>query len=48
MVADTSGAPWKWDGVPVGLLEKRPRCFAPAPDYFSSELAAAVTSLREK
>jgi hypothetical protein len=48
MVADTSGAPWKWDGVPVGLLEKRPRCFAPAPHYFSPELVAAVTSLREK
>ncbi len=48
MVADTSGALWKWDGVPAGLLERRPRCFAPAPDYFSPELAAAVTSLREK
>jgi hypothetical protein len=48
MVADTSGAPWKWDGIPIGLLEKYPRCFAPAPDYFSPELVAAVTSLREK
>ena len=48
VVADTSGAPWKWDGVPVGMLEKRPRCFVPAPDYFSPELAAAITSLREK
>ena len=48
MVADTSGAPWKWEGVPASLLERRPRCFAPAPDYFSPELAAAVTLLREK
>lgn len=48
MIADTSGAPWRWEGVPAALLEKRPRCFAPEPDYFSPELAAAITSLREK
>ena len=48
MVADTSGAPWKWEGVAAGLLERHPRCFAPAPDYFSPELAAALISLREK
>ena len=42
MVVDTSGAPWAWDGVPTGLLEKKPRYMALAPAYESTELAVAV------
>ena len=42
IVVDTSGAPWAWDGVPVGILEKRPRYLAPAPEYASAELKQAV------
>ena len=44
IVVDTSGAPWAWAGVPVGILEKRPRYFAPAPDYADAELAQAPGS----
>ena len=44
VVADTSGAPWNWEGVPTGLLEKRPRYAAFAPGYESDALAGFVAN----
>jgi hypothetical protein len=45
VVADTSGAPWRWEGVPAALLISPPRYFAPAPGYENAGLASVLQNL---